>query len=578
MRRLILGSITLLSCTQLASANTINRVVTFGDSLSDSGNVNDLTWGFAPGSAYYEGRFSNGPVWAEQLANRLGLSAPTPSRFNGYDYAHGGVHSGPGDTWLFWPLFSAPNVGAQINQYLTREPARSDDLYTVWSGANDFFDGETDINLVANNMRDHVLALANAGAENISVSNLPLLGDTPRFRNTPDRATWNARTQAYNIALASRIEAIRPTLSANIYFVDVASMFADVLSNPSNYGLTNVTEPAYNGDTTVPNADDYLFFDEIHPTRRGHDFLSRNAFEIITLRTLAGSFGNADWHNMYSWNPDAIPDMYSNVQLDSTVQRIVSLNNSGIARKMTVGSTVDLRFNQSSLNVSERVDVMPGGTLSGTGTITTPTLSIDGKLSPGVNGIGQFTIIGDADINGTLTIDLDQSQADQIYVSNHLGLTGTIEVNRVNQFIPIPGDIYNIAIFGSMSGIPSIFNATGFAGLSFDDTTTNTTLSLLASGIVGDANLDSFVDFTDLLTLAQNYGQFVDQMWLTGDFNRDNMVDFNDLLGLAQNYQGASFDSDWNRALTSVPEPTFVAMLAFIPILSARRSRRNRDF
>lgn len=575
MRSVILGSVALLSSVQFVSANAINRVVVFGDSLSDAGNVNDLTWGFAPGSAYYQGRFSNGPVWAEQLANRLGLSAPTPSRFNGYDYAHGGVHSGPGSTWLFFPLFSAPNVGEQINQYLTREPARSDDLYTVWSGANDFFDGVTDINLVANNMRDHVLALANAGAEHISVSNLPLLGDTPRFRNTPDRATWNARTQAYNIALASRIEAIRPSLSANIYFVDVASMFADVLSNPSNYGLTNVTEPAYNGDTTVPNADDYLFFDEIHPTRRGHDFLSRNAFEIITLRRLTGSFGNADWHNIYSWNPDAVPDVYSNVEFDSTVPRVVTLNNSGVARKMTIRSTVDLQFNQASLNVSEQVDVLPGGTVSGSGTLTSPSVTIGGKLSPGHDDIGQFAIIGDATIMGTLAIDLAQSQSDQIYVGGDLQLSGTVELSRLGQFIPIPGDIYNVATFDSLIGAPSLFNATGLAGLSFESMTTTNLLSILANGTVGDANLDSFVDFTDLLTLAQNYQQFVEQPWLTGDFDRDGMVNFTDLLGLAQNYQGNSLADDWQLALASVPEPTLISALALLPILASARSRRN---
>ena len=39
----------------------------FGDSLSDSGNA---------------GRFSNGPVWVEHLAERLGLKL-LPARFNG---------------------------------------------------------------------------------------------------------------------------------------------------------------------------------------------------------------------------------------------------------------------------------------------------------------------------------------------------------------------------------------------------------------------------------------------------------------------------------------------------------------
>jgi phospholipase/lecithinase/hemolysin len=47
----------------------------FGDSLSDTGNVYTV---FGPGyvpAPYYDGRFSNGPVWVEHLA-----AMPTPPR------------------------------------------------------------------------------------------------------------------------------------------------------------------------------------------------------------------------------------------------------------------------------------------------------------------------------------------------------------------------------------------------------------------------------------------------------------------------------------------------------------------
>ncbi len=58
------------------------------------------------------------------------------------------------------------------------------------------------------------------------------------------------------------------------------------------------------------------------------------------------------------------------------------------------------------------------------------------------------------------------------------------------------------------------------------------------SSLKGDTNGDRKVDFADLLTLAQNYGQ--DLAWNggagKGDFDRSGTVDFADLLTLAQNY------------------------------------------
>jgi len=51
----------------------------------------------------------------------------------------------------------------------------------------------------------------------------------------------------------------------------------------------------------------------------------------------------------------------------------------------------------------------------------------------------------------------------------------------------------------------------------------------------GDTNLDGQVNFTDLLTLAQNYGHGGAD-WAHGDFTYDGLVNFSDLLLLAQNY------------------------------------------
>lgn len=58
---------------------------------------------------------------------------------------------------------------------------------------------------------------------------------------------------------------------------------------------------------------------------------------------------------------------------------------------------------------------------------------------------------------------------------------------------------------------------------------------LLKFTVIGDANLDGQVGFSDLLALAQNYGKS-NANWDQGDFTGEGVVSFADLLILAQNY------------------------------------------
>ena len=90
------------------------------------------------------------------------------------------------------------------------------------------------------------------------------------------------------------------------------------------------------------------------------------------------------------------------------------------------------------------------------------------------------------------------------------------------------------------------------------------------SRVVPDANRDGRVDFSDLLTLAQNYGKSTDQAFSAGDFNNDGVVDFSDLLILAQNYGFGTAQA----AVSATPEPT---TLAAMPIGAAMLLRRRRD-
>ena len=100
-----------------AAAGPFNNLVLFGDSLSDIGNIAAQPFINTPGPYYWNGRFSNGPVYAETLATGLGLPALIRSTASGgADYAYGGAKT----TGTAFPdsLF-VKDIDDQVNAYLS---------------------------------------------------------------------------------------------------------------------------------------------------------------------------------------------------------------------------------------------------------------------------------------------------------------------------------------------------------------------------------------------------------------------------------------------------------------------------
>ena len=93
-----------MSGMALADDPPFSKVYVFGDSNVDNGNVyiatsadpNDQYPTTPPSPPYDRGRFSNGPVWVEVMAERLGLPNPEASLAGGTNYAGGGATTGPG--------------------------------------------------------------------------------------------------------------------------------------------------------------------------------------------------------------------------------------------------------------------------------------------------------------------------------------------------------------------------------------------------------------------------------------------------------------------------------------------------
>jgi thermolabile hemolysin len=277
-------ALTLVVCCLLNPPPTVLRadftqIVAFGDSLTDTGNVFNLFGNLAVGPPYVQGRFSNGPVYVERLAERLAIVPPTPSRLGGNNYAHGSAETGAGNV-----NFLVPNLGTQVNTYLASSPTiNSQQLFVLFGGANDFLGSQSNPTVPVNNLSSYIAALSTRGATSFLVPNLPPLGLTPAHRGTVNEMRLNDLSVAFNVSLEAELSRLENSLAIKIYRLDTYGLLQAAIANPALYGLTNVTDAAYNAATgnVVANPNEYLFWDTLHPTATAHRFLGDRAFAAV---------------------------------------------------------------------------------------------------------------------------------------------------------------------------------------------------------------------------------------------------------------------------------------------------------
>jgi len=255
-----------------------DRMFIFGDSLSDVGNLFLATFGTNPSPAeYWKGRSSNGPVWVEYLAPRLGLAAPTAilSPGGGNDFAFRGAFS-------VSPGLGAPCLDTQVESFVGSDivPGNTD-LFTVWCGANDFIFNSPNPATVASNVLTQIRVLKDAGAKQFLVMNLPPMGLVPEYRDQPQQVKdqASAASMLYNATLHSGLDLVRSP-DVSVTEIDVYGLFQQMVANPAAYGLTNVTDD-FPGPLGDPAADGYLFWDSVHPTTAGHRILAEAVYAQV---------------------------------------------------------------------------------------------------------------------------------------------------------------------------------------------------------------------------------------------------------------------------------------------------------
>ncbi|PJD93476.1 MAG: hypothetical protein CK426_08710 [Legionella sp.] len=271
MKKILCLVLTLL-CTGLSYSNDkiYNSMVFFGDSLSDNGNLYQYLWHTLPSSPpYYEGHFSNGPVWTEQLYSTL---FPKDDNKGFKNYAVGGAGA-----LLSYKQVLPYTLKIEIDNYLFWHAyaPKNDTLFILWIGGNNYLNGPANIEEITDSV---VQAIANAierlikaGGNKFLIPNLPDLGKTPFATSEGEPLLLSLLVNVHNKKLADKINELQANYpETTLIYFDVHTFFNHALENPEQFGFSITKEPCYLGGylgwlTKVNDQDLQRYFNKLYP-------------------------------------------------------------------------------------------------------------------------------------------------------------------------------------------------------------------------------------------------------------------------------------------------------------------------
>lgn len=252
----IIVCLLLLFINIAAHAEKINKLVFFGDSLSDNGNVYALLLHFVPKSPpYFDGRFSNGPVWAEDFAKYYQARQAIDYKI----YAYGGA------TAVFHlptsKFISPTTLELEVNKYLLDDLFKNKEniLFTIWIGGNDYlFYSQEDANSlttsVVNKTAMMIKKLKSYGAKNFLILNLPDLSKIPKAREDGTASVLYALTILHNQKLEQAIEKIvNENPDIHLTTINIFDLFNDMMADPEKYNqkyhvhITDISNACWKG-------------------------------------------------------------------------------------------------------------------------------------------------------------------------------------------------------------------------------------------------------------------------------------------------------------------------------------------
>ena len=272
--------------------NSFNRIVAFGDSLSDTGNLyNASQWLFPNSNSWFGGNFSNGFVWTEYLA--VNMEIPL------YNWAIGGAAGSDQYKEL-------KGVSSQIDSYVSyMKKAKNYDpehtLFTLEFGLNDLMIYGRDVYKIKADLSRALTKLTENGAKSIIVMLLPDVSRAPQFKNA---------TAEFREKLAKDIKELNKFLiqhtghyvtdGVNIMLLAVDELMDDLVDNPTGFGFENSSSACLldlkadsstfylhhnklTQDCMETGSDKYVFWDVTHPTTSVHELIAKEALDRYRL-------------------------------------------------------------------------------------------------------------------------------------------------------------------------------------------------------------------------------------------------------------------------------------------------------
>ena len=331
-------------------------------------------------------------------------------------------------------------------------------------------------------------------------------------------------------------------------------------------------------------------------------------------------------------NSDATLTFNNSIDVNGAVRSVVVNNGSAAIDAVIAQPIVNSSATAGGLNKlgSGTLALTAANTYTGVTTVTGGTLQLSGN---GTFGTGQVTnnsaiVLANTTalavpnaISGTGTLTQSGSgtttlSGAQTYTGQTTVTGGTLQTTSQNVLTAAGGlDIQNGSFVLDYTGGPTpaatirglLANSfTAGAGVMNTGQIRSTTATLkrgigyvdngtgnvtLRATLFGDADLDGGVSINDFNALAGNFGQATGRVWSQGDFDYDGGVSINDFNLLAGNFgqtlpasseawagliafAAAHNDMEAFQAITGVPEPTGLGLLAAGATLGLRRRRR----
>ncbi|AEI35377.1 MULTISPECIES: SGNH/GDSL hydrolase family protein [Francisella] len=285
----------------------IGRIVVFGDSLLDNGNIMKTL--DIPGKPYHNGRFSNGLVSTEVLAEILAKDQKT-QEIKHKNYAIGGAltHGANPSSLLKFHSFS---VSDQVARFENEEGRfANDDLVIVNGGANNFmfmvYNEIPYINLmpkfrVARDLSKIVRKVIKMGAKNIILWNIPDVTRAPGYKEYLSnwvgkffKSYLKTNVNLQNGLLRNRVAELQMLFpNVNLKLFDFFTLLNDCIDSPRKYGFENVTDAcidSYGGADSLGNIqydidilgdpEKYLCWDYCHPTAKANKVVANRMLEL----------------------------------------------------------------------------------------------------------------------------------------------------------------------------------------------------------------------------------------------------------------------------------------------------------